>query len=140
MPAACSPLFLLLAALPLLVLVDHCLGHCRLQCRKTSRTREQRPTEAQGEMQSSTALCGLPRHASPPPAPPSWHWLGAFRQAPQSAISSPQGLIASMAPGQPVALERGQPRTLAYAAGIRHDLRLLEVADEAMLDELLAGG
>ncbi len=45
-----------------------------------------------------------------------------------------------MAPGQPLAIERGQPRTLAYTAGIRHDLRLLEVADESMLQELMAGG
>lgn len=45
-----------------------------------------------------------------------------------------------MAPGQPLALEKGQPRTLAYSAGIRHDLKLLEVADDAMLQELMAGG
>ena len=45
-----------------------------------------------------------------------------------------------MAPGQTLSLEKGQPRTLAYTAGIRHDLKLLEVADDAMLQELLAGG
>lgn len=56
------------------------------------------------------------------------------------AIASDHRNLAAMAPGQPLALERGQPRTLAYTAGIRHDLRLLEVADEAMLQELLAGG
>lgn len=37
-------------------------------------------------------------------------------------------------------LAPGQPRTLAYSQGIRKNLRLLEVADEGMLTELLEGG
>lgn len=36
-------------------------------------------------------------------------------------------------------LQAGQPRLLAYGQGIRRDLRLLEVADEEMLEELLDG-
>ncbi len=40
---------------------------------------------------------------------------------------------------QVVRLAAGQPRTLAYAHGIRKDLRLLEV-DEDLLQELLADG
>lgn len=37
-------------------------------------------------------------------------------------------------------LALGQPRTLAYGQGVRRGMRLLEVADEGMLEELLDGG
>lgn len=41
------------------------------------------------------------------------------------------------APG--LQLAPGQPRTLAYGQGIRRDMRLLEVTDEGMLEELMTG-
>ena len=39
----------------------------------------------------------------------------------------------------PLKLEQGKPRMLAYSSNIRRDLKLLEVADDAMLEDLMQG-
>ena len=87
------------------------------------------------------SICGREECICLAPAAAAWHdvrcWLIWMAQASALRVQPARALQAA---AMARLVQAGQPRTLAYTAAIRKDLRLLEVVDEAMLTELLQGG